>query len=357
MSKNEVIEIPEDSGEKRKRILVRRWIIGLSIFLLLIVLVFSFVTTFFPEKETPKCGDGTFYDACSLTKPFFCSEGVLSERSQHCGCPDNQIKEGEFCRMSYFNNPKNVVLNYTLRGEEGEIPFTLYFGVYDYVKKLPRSISYHGDEVPLRSDFKLSKIDDEIQRQALLPLVVRIQNLAPNSKEDQARIAISLVQNIKYLEPEESPVLNGYLLRVARFPYQTFYEEAGSCEGKSELLAFLLRELDYGVALFYYFEENHEAVGIRCPVKESLENSGYCFVETTSPSILGDDGGIYLGTGKLYSSPEVVVINEGISLEGGMEEYRDAKVFRRISDSKLMNFLQKSKLRKLIEYYGLDIVF
>ena len=36
-------------------------------------------------------------------------------------------------------------------------------------------------------------------------------------------------------------------------------------------------------------QENHESVGIRCPLEESYKESGYCFIETTAPAIISDD--------------------------------------------------------------------
>ena len=38
--------------------------------------------------QKQKCSDGTEYGGCSLTKPKFCENGVLSEDAAKCGCPD-----------------------------------------------------------------------------------------------------------------------------------------------------------------------------------------------------------------------------------------------------------------------------
>lgn len=312
-------------------------------------------------EEIKTCGDSTISGTCSLSKPYFCSGENLIDNAGVCGCPEVLDKPNGHCDSEYFNSPIDLTLKYIIGGEEKTLDFTFYKGVVDYLGDLPRSIYYAGDEIPRRDDFKLKKIDDDLQKEALMPLVVKIQNLAPNSKEEQAKIAVSLIQNIPYSEPEFESVFGGlYNIRIARYPYQVLYENNGSCEGKSELLAFLLREIGYGVSLFYYQEENHEALGIKCPLQYSFGGSGYCFIETTMPSPISYSEGRYLGplgSNKLISSPEIVLISEGISLSKNLEEYEDSKdltrIVNRIDTTGKINFLEKRKFDELREKYGL----
>ncbi len=263
------------------------------------------------------------------------------------------LEEGE-CISKVYVEGKEVSFDYYFEEEMRSIDLVLYSEVYDYLLELPREIYYSGGEIPQRKDFKLMKLDDEKQREALSPLLFEIRNAAPGNFVDQARIAISLVQNIPYAEPNESVVLNGQSLRVSRYPYQVLYEGEGSCEGKSELLSFLLRELGYGVSLFYYGPENHESVGIKCFDEKSSYESGYCFVETTAPSIIGDYSGDYPGTGRLLSMPEVIFISEGISLPEDLLEYGDSKLYSKIRSKDKLNYFDKWMLGELEErYFGL----
>jgi len=307
----------------------------------------------FNQENLRTCGDDTFYDACSLNKPYYCEEGILVEKSLYCGCPEGMTKEGDFCVYGEFFNPRDLNFKYFFKGEMEEISFRAYEGVNDYVSSLPRAIIYTEGEAPLRSDFKLNKINNEIQRQALMPLVIKIQNMARSSKEDQARIAISLVQNIKYGESNDFLEFEGKQIKLSGFPYQTTYTGEASCEEKSELLVFLLREIGFGTSLFYYPIENHESVGIKCPVEESLIGSGYCFVEVTAPSIITDNGGEYLGAGKLVFDPRVVLISGGFSLSKDMEEYKDAEVFNRIRQKERLNIFSKNRWVNILKKYGL----
>ena len=168
-----------------------------AIFIAVLVLIFLIMIKFNDFNEEV-CGDGTAYGNCSLRKPYFCLDGVLVEKASVCGCPDMLTIEGDLCISNYQTNPKNITLKYVLRGEEMEIDFLVYKGMIDYISTLPNAISSNRDIEPSRQDFKLRNINEKEQRELLLPLSTKIQNLAED-KIDQARIAISLVQNIPYL--------------------------------------------------------------------------------------------------------------------------------------------------------------
>jgi hypothetical protein len=117
----------------------------------------------------------------------------------------------------------------------------------------------------------------------------------------------------------------------------------------------LLREIGYGTSSFYYQLENHEAVGIRCPDEESYIRSGYCFVETTGPSILNNYNGNYY-FGKL-SEPETSIISNGISLGEKLYEYKDSQkimeLINAIDKKGKLNYFQNRALEKLKEKYGI----
>ena len=130
------------------------------------------------------------------------------------------------------------------------------------------------------------------------------------------------------------------------------YDEQGICGEKTTLLAFLLREMGYKLSLFYYAQENHEALGIGCPVGKSFDRTGYCFVETTGPAILSDNSIEYIGGITLDSEPQIMPLSEGKTLRRNLYEYRDANVMKRFRKGKFVLFLN-SKLEKLQIKYGL----
>ncbi len=323
------------------------------IFLILFVIV-SIIFLFSFNKGALICHDGTAYDTCSKIKPYFCSGGILIENASFCNCFNISEINGDRCVSEYQTSPKNITLYYTLKGKKQEINFAVYDGLYIYLSKLPRYIL--ADKEPTLLDFKLRTLNDISQRGFLLPLIIEIQNLAKN-KEDQARIAISLVQNIPFGGSNKTFQFGSSKMDYQRYPYEVLYDFQGICSEKSELLVFLLRELGYGTSFLYYHSENHEAVGIKCPKEKSLNNTDYCFVETTGPSIITDDRTEYLGINQLNSTPIVINVSDGISLGDNLYEYGDAKDLMKIRESikkdGTINPLQYIRFKQIKKKYGL----
>jgi len=352
----------KNSNDYYKFIIERKYLI-ITLFVIVLFILFTggfgLVKSIDKNSNTPEekiCGDGTLYNNCSLAKPYFCSEGKLIELVSACGCPEDFIIENNFCASSYQTEPKEISLKYTLRGEEHYIPFVVYGGFANYVYDIPRSIRYSSGENSSRADFKLKAINEEEQRKFLMPLVIKIQNIT-NDKEDQARIAISIVQNIPFGASNKTSTFGNYKINYSRYPYDVLYDMQGICGEKTDLLTFILKEMGYGTAFFYYPSYNHESLGIKCPVKESLIESEYCFVETTGPSILTDDMMSYVGMGKLYSYPEFYFVSDGIALGEDIYEYSDAdrliRIRERIEEGKQINAFSNKAYEELFKKYGL----
>ncbi len=326
--------------------------------LIMILLMFVFISiitviiyfSFFSSPLNLICGDDTIYDSCSDRKPYFCERGVLIERASICGCFENLTINGDSCFSEHQTGIKSITLNYILRGKNETIDFVVYDGLANYLSKLPRSIHHVDGELPTKKDFKIRKLDEEEQRYLLFPLVTKIQNLV-NDEKDQVRIAISLIQKIPFGSSDKSIRISGNKIDYARYPYEVLYEGQGVCGEKSELLAFILREMGYGVGFFYYPLENHEAVAVKCPIWHSVRRTGYCLIETTGPSIMTDEEIEYVGVGKLSSEPELIVISEGKSIGNWWYEYNDARKLKEIR--KGFGIFNERKLEELREKYDL----
>ena len=302
------------------------------------------------------CGDETPYESCSNIKPFYCYEGTLVTEANYCGCPEDFIVVENHCEYDTLLGSKLIRLNYTLRGEDGFIDFLVYDEMADYLFELPRSLFYKGDDRPLREEFKMLNINEAEQRKLLLPLVAKIQNIT-NDKDDQFRIAVSLVQKIPFGFSNKTTRFGSYTLEYSRYSYEVLYDQEGICGEKSALLAFLLKELGYETVIFYYLLENHEAVGVKCPDKYSVKNTGYCFIETGGSSIITDEGLEFFGGVKLLSQPQILFISEGNSLGYNLYEYSDSKYFAKIRESLKdgrINRWEEFKLNKLNEKYHIE---
>ncbi len=329
---------------------------GVIVVYLSIFFVVCIVTYFFLSRVRT-CNDGTLYNSCSETKPYFCSKGTLIEKASSCGCYNSSKVKKDKCSSVYETDPKKITLYYLLRGKKQEINITVYGGMSKYLSELPRYIDSIEKE-PTLLDFKLRSLDEEKQRILLLSLVMRIKNLAKD-KEDQARIAISLVQNIPFGNSNKTLQFGNTPIDYQRYPYEVLYDMEGICSEKSELLVFLLREIGYSSAFLYYNLENHEAVGIKCPLKKSLNNTGYCFIETTGPSIITDNKVDYVGVSGLKSNPEIIPISGELSFGGeySFYEYRDSRILNKIredmTEEGMINFFQHIQFQTIKKKYGL----
>ncbi|MBN2067551.1 MAG: hypothetical protein JW744_03725 [Candidatus Diapherotrites archaeon] len=271
-----------------------------------------------------RCEDGTEYGKCSNEKPIYCEDGNLVSKASVCGCGVDEEVEEEECVSIFLNGSEEKEFEYVLRGERGKILFTTYKGLNDYLAGQPRTY-YCDPTCPSDTDIELKYLSEEHQTKELNKLVQLMREEA-DSKDDQARVAISLVQKIPY---DWIGFETGFL--SGRYPYEVLYDKAGVCGEKSKLLAYLLKSLGYGVVLFQYDEESHQAVGVKCPLEYSLNQGGYCFIETARPDIPTNYSGDYVGVGKLPAVPsETIKVSDGSSFDSIGEEYNDALEWNRI---------------------------
>jgi len=222
----------------------------------------------------------------------------------------------------------NKIYYYTLNGNQGFIPIKVYTGVNNYI--LSFGPIYTGDNYS-------EVISNEIQREYVMPMVHEINTSATNP-DDDARIAINLVQHIKY----DSNALNEIQvnksksgqLYIGRYPYTILFQEwGGICGEKSFLLALLLKELGYNVAIIEFdFGNNqpgHIAVGIKAPAQYTFENTGYALIESTTPTVPTFDGYTLVGMNAPISSftpTKVIQISDGKSFDSIGAESADAQI-------------------------------
>lgn len=186
-----------------------------------------------------------------------------------------------------FTNEKKVKFSWRYNGVNYSINETLYQSVYDFYRHTietfepPKGISSDWSEIfygiflePAVNDKTFSQIAEAIKN----------EGLKHGLNDDQiAELALAFVQKIPYDDDKaEKDLLTEDAISTFH-PYETLYGQKGICSDKSFLAILLLRELGYGVALFEYDSANHIAVGVKCPLKYSIDNTGYCYAETTWP--------------------------------------------------------------------------
>jgi len=301
----------------------------------------------------PRCSDRTVYGECSVSKPLYCLNGVLIKKASLCGCPLNEVAQGDNCVSKYETGPIEQTFSYVVKGNSDSIKFTVYAGLKNYLAGISRYY-YCDPTCPSDRELELRFLDQNEQNKYLKNLVDIIKSKTSNLDE-QARIAISLVQKIPYdWEGFKTNNLNN------RYPYEVLYDKKGVCAEKARLLAYILREMGFGVVLFDYKTENHMAVGIKCPSQYSYKSSGFCFIEAAAPSIITYSEGDYVGVGKLSSTPDILIISDGLSFDSVSEEYNDAQEWKRLNElSKSSNGYLDSynyyKWQTLVNKYGIEL--
>lgn len=245
-------------------------------------------------------------------------------------------------------DPVQKTFKYTLRGQEGIISVTMYGGTLRVIRGKDNPVLCYKstlDTTPCSYDEHLiyyNKFVEELNQQEVLEdIALQIKNKTSN-KDDQVRIAVSLVQNIPYV------VIDHEL-----YPYETLYN-GGVCQDKSFLLTALLSKLGYGSEIMVFPDVNHMAVGVLS--NRHTYTSRYAFVETTSPSIITDYSNEYEGVGELSGVIHEYKISEGDEMTTLLEEYNDASELRHIRrinshlDSKYYN-----KWKEIVWKYGLEV--
>jgi hypothetical protein len=279
------------------------------------------------------CSDGTADTDCSSDQPYYCHNGTLEEKASLCGCPAGTVQDNDRCEIPYMTDPELKEFPFTLDGQTYKMTTTLYGGLNDYLATQQGwEYSYYGNAPSpqeLEGIYADQWVDQPNQDMLIDNLTNDIERWTSN-KDDQARIAISIVQNIPYDWAEYYQSVDSNSYYNEKFPYQVLYTDAGICQDKSELLVLLLKKLGFGAALLEYDAQDHEAVGIACPAEYSqysLGNTDYCFVESTIPTIVTDDMGTYLGgTGNITLGPPsgIIKMSDGRSFNAS-QEYADAQ--------------------------------
>lgn len=174
---------------------------------------------------------------------------------------------------SFIYNNLDYVLNLNLNTD-----------LYLYYSNQDKTLSYYKDNPPLdlRDSFYNIFLQTNSSDTAISDLIVKAKEISQdlNLNDDQfAEFIISLVQYIPY---DFSKISTSLVNTSPYYPYESLYLNKGVCSDKAFLGLQILRELGYGSAILDFPEANHSALGISCPNKYSVNNSGYCFIETTN---------------------------------------------------------------------------
>jgi len=245
-----------------------------------------------------------------------CQERIVNTDYVLCNCSKHEVSFSGICfPKEYFIQNNSIWMEKAQKlynpnltfGSCKHLEFNIYPGVNEnYITKLRRSDKFDD------KDHVLNNINQPIQDLLIEDIITAIKKLTDDTDE-QARIAISLVQWIHYdYEAADNPF---YYRQDERFAYEVLIDHEGLCGEKAQLLILLLKKLGYGTAYMVFEEENHATAAIKCPEDYSYKETGWCFIETTDTAYIGNSNNNYVDVGKLSYNPIIYVMSEGKTYE------------------------------------------
>src|SRR6056297_2025929 len=327
----------KEKKEKKEKDIIERLIHALGIFLLAFLVL------------------GGFFLFETINKKNY-QEAIEKEEKQQEAIEKEARKEIE----EEFNleKPKEVTYKWNYNNESFNLNTTLYESLYNHYNSLSKKYTCKrtcpkGWEEDYYNIFLKIKEEDN----TFSELVLKIEGIGKlyNISNDQVlELAVSFVQAIPYdTEGAEGEI------SLARYPYEVLYEKKGVCSGKSFLGALLVKELEYGVALFSFEEANHMVIGIKCPEQYDSYDSGYCYTElTTSGWKIGiedfQDIENITSTNKVPSSknkPEVYKIAAGKTYRGVVETMKEKQRIQELSREEKELKKRIDNLKEDLDYY------
>jgi len=182
------------------------------------------------------------------------------------------------------------VFSFKYQNQSYQLTANLSSTLYSAYAASPKVYTYDANNPPLdpRNNFYGMFLKLRSGDTSLANLVSQLRSTAALNgwTDDQlAEYTLAFVQYIPYdsakLKTDPSRNSDPY------YPYETLYLDRGVCSDKTFLAVDLLRQLGFGAAILDFPDINHSAVGIQCPVADSVNGSGYCYAETTNYFPLG----------------------------------------------------------------------
>ncbi|MBD3238387.1 MAG: hypothetical protein GF332_01970 [Candidatus Moranbacteria bacterium] len=181
---------------------------------------------------------------------------------------------------------KEQTFAWKYKEQEYSMTITLYKSIYEFYVNQPKVYTYTG-QIPQgwEDDYYAIFLEQARNDNTIEEITKKFRQMqAANNLSDNetVELAVAFVQTIFYDSARAKEIVQGDSGLKPRYPYEVLYDKKAVCSGKSFLLVSILRDLGYGAALLEYEAQNHMAAGIECPKQFSVDNSGYCYIETTT---------------------------------------------------------------------------
>ncbi len=162
--------------------------------------------------------------------------------------------------------------------------------LYNRYKNSNKVFTYYDSQAPenLREAFYGIFFNFISGDKSLDEIIVKLKKVATDNNWNSDELLEFVVSFVQYIPYDETKVSSTNSTNDNPFfPYETLYLNKGVCSDKTFLALALLRKLGYGAAILDFPDINHSALGFACPREYSINNSGYCYGETTNYFPLG----------------------------------------------------------------------
>lgn len=192
------------------------------------------------------------------------------------------ITNNDLYQISEYKLGHKVSYNWRYQNNNYNLDYYFDTDVYNLYKNDPKVYSYSSDNIPddLRDSYysmflKRNELDNDS-----IGLLYKLKEKAEKNSffgDEKIEFIVSFIQHINY---DTEKAKSDY--PIANFPFETLYLNRGVCTDTSFLAVYWLRYLGYGTAILDFPDSFHSALGIECEVSYSINDSGFCYVETTN---------------------------------------------------------------------------
>lgn len=180
----------------------------------------------------------------------------------------------------YPDQTGREVFVWKYKGKEYSLSLALNQKLYNDYAQSSKVYKYYGD-LPenWHEDYYKMFLTPKSTDTVIVDLAKQFKYIAAKegmSDDEMVNLLMAFVQTIPYDHAKNLET------GTPNYPYETLFRRLGVCSDKTFLAVMILRELGYGAAVIDLPEVNHAAVGIACPEKFAVFNSGYCYAETTN---------------------------------------------------------------------------
>ncbi len=189
--------------------------------------------------------------------------------------------------LSYrFNG--TATIHYKLEtGKRSEYDLTLAIPVTEYrsYRERPRPVYEDGltrNELAAEVLAAYRNIMNDSGDDYLIEAIVDAINEAALAEgfhpRERVEFALQFVQGLTYMRDTDIPLYGEY----PRYPLETLFDQGGDCEDTSILLAAILTEMGFEVALLFFEDFDHMGLGIYFPGESGVKIYGNSWIDAAS---------------------------------------------------------------------------